>query len=80
MKYKRQEERHLSQIILSSQLIDEEELLYIKNLYCEFVPYHNFIHALKVAEGVLQLPMKYFSIIEIKSLFIAALFHDAGHR
>ena len=80
MKYKRQEEKYLSQIILSSQLIDEEELLYIKNLYCEFVPYHNFIHALKVAEGVLRLPMKYFSIIEIKSLFIAALFHDAGHR
>ena len=80
MKYKRQEEKYLSQTILSSQLIDEEELLYIKNLYCEFVPYHNFIHALKVAEGVLKLPMKHFSIIEIKSLFIAALFHDAGHR
>jgi len=80
MKYKRQEEKNLSQKILASQLIDADELRYIKNLYCEFVPYHNFIHALKVAEGVLKLPMKNFSIIEIKSLFIAALFHDAGHR
>lgn len=75
--YKRIEEEHLSKKIISSGLITPEELLYIKNLYCEFVPYHNFVHALKVAESVLMLPMQDFDIVEIKSLFIAALFHDA---
>lgn len=78
--YKRREEAHLSEKILSSKLISKEELEYIKNLYCEFVPYHNFIHALKVSESVLMLPLSDFSIVEIRSLLIAALFHDAGHR
>lgn len=78
--YKRKEEEFLIEKICFSGLISQEQLFYIKNLYCDFVPYHNFIHALKVAEGVLMLPISDFSIIEIKSLFIAALFHDAGHR
>jgi len=78
--YKRKEEENLSKKIISSGLITPEELLYIKNLYCESVPYHNFIHALKVSESVLMLPMQDFDIVEIKSLFVAALFHDSWHR
>lgn len=77
--YHQSEEQHLMELLSSSKLIDREELLYIKRLYSEFVPYHNFIHAMSVAESVLHLPASQFSIIEIKSLFIAALFHDAGH-
>lgn len=77
--YKSREEEVLIESLAKSQLISREQLLYIKKLYNENVPYHNFLHALKVAEGVLKLPRDLYNIIEIQSLFISALFHDAGH-
>ena len=64
---------------MRSQLISKAQLLEINKLYSEKVPYHNFMHALKVAEWVLKLPREVYNITEIQSLFIAALFHDAGH-
>lgn len=77
--YKSQEESLLIENLAQSQLINTEQLLEIKKSYNQKVPYHNFVHALKVAEWVLKLPSHMFDIIEIKSLFIAALFHDAWH-
>ncbi|MDA9129440.1 HD domain-containing protein [Candidatus Gracilibacteria bacterium] len=77
--YKLSEETKLIDSLSQSQLISREQLLEIKKLYNAGVPYHNFVHALKVAEGVLLLPTNIYSIVEIRSLFIAALFHDAGH-
>lgn len=77
--YKSKEESILIKSLSKSQLISYEQLLYIKNLYDENVPYHNFLHALKVAEWVLKLPRDIYNIVEIQSLFISALFHDAGH-
>lgn len=77
--YKSREEHILIESLSQSQLISREQLLEIKKLYSEEVPYHNFLHALKVAEWVLKLPRDQYNIIEIQSLFISALFHDAGH-
>lgn len=77
--YKSKQEEILIGSLSQSRLISREQLLYIKNLYDENVPYHNFLHALKVAEWVLKLPREKYNIIEIQSLFISALFHDAGH-
>ncbi len=77
--YKSREESILIKSLSQSKLIWEAELLEIKKLYDENVPYHNFLHALKVAEGILKLPQSQYNIIEIQSLFISALFHDAGH-
>ncbi len=77
--YKHTEEKRLIESLSRSQLISEKQLFEIKNLYYERVPYHNFLHALKVAEGVLRLPRDEYNIIETQSLFIAALFHDAWH-
>lgn len=48
--YKSREESLLIDSLSQSQLITYEQLLYIKKLYNENVPYHNFLHALKVAE------------------------------
>lgn len=62
-----------------TKLITKQELSEIEKLYNEAVPYHNFLHALKVAESILFLPHNLYTFIEVKSLFIAALFHDAGH-
>jgi len=78
--YKSREETLLMKSLSQSQLISQEQLREIKKLYNEEVPYHNFLHALKVAESVLKLPSSEFNIIEIQSLFIAALFHDAWHK
>ena len=77
--YKISEEKKLIDSLSQSKLISREQLLDIKSLYNEEVPYHNFLHALKVAEWVLMLPREKYDIIEVRSLFIAALFHDAGH-
>lgn len=77
--YKFKEENKLMTSLCLSGLISRQQLLEIKEMYDWKVPYHNFLHALKVAEGVLQLPTEQFNIIEIRSLFISALFHDAGH-
>ena len=77
--YKLSEETKLIESLSESKLISQEQLLEIKRLYNAKVPYHNFIHALKVAEWVLRLRADIYNIVEIRSLFIAALFHDAGH-
>lgn len=77
--YKSREEEILIISLSKSQLVSREQLLEIKKLYSEKVPYHNFLHALKIAEWVLKLPRDIYNIIEIQSLFISALFHDAGH-
>lgn len=77
--YKFQEEQLLIESLVSTRLISEPQLLEIKKLYDEKVPYHNFLHVLKIAQWVLKLQLEDYSIIEIKSLFIAALFHDAWH-
>ncbi len=77
--YKTQEESILIEHLSQSQLITKKQLIEIRESYNSHVPYHNFLHALKVAEWVLKLQRHSFNIIEIKSLFIAALFHDAGH-
>jgi hypothetical protein len=80
MIYKKREELILMREVISSSFITLEQLEYIKKHYDEKVPYHNFLHALTVALKVLELlSHKDFNIIEIKSLFIAALFHDAWH-
>lgn len=77
--YKHKEEEKLIKSLSGSKLISKGQLLEVKELYHEYVPYHNFVHALKVAEWVLRLPKEKYNIIEIQSLFIAALFHDAWH-
>lgn len=78
--YKSKQESLLIKSLSSTRLISQSQLLEIKELYHENVPYHNFLHALKVAEWVLKLPQEKYNIIEAKSLFISALFHDAGHK
>lgn len=77
--YKSREEGILIESLSKSQLISKDQLLEIKKLYDQNVPYHNFLHALKIAEWVLKLSRDTYNIIEIQSLFISALFHDAGH-
>lgn len=78
-KYKSREEILLRECIVLSGLVTQKQLDEIKVLYNKDVPYHNFLHALTVAQNVLQLSTKTYSIIEVQSLFFAALFHDAGH-
>lgn len=78
--YKSREELILMKELASSSFITLEQLKDIKKYYDEKVPYHNFLHALTVALKVLELlSPDDFNIIEIKSLFIAGLFHDAWH-
>ena len=79
LNYKYSQEKILINLISSSSFITKEMLLEIKKYYNKSVPYHNFLHALQVASEVLRLSPENFNIIEIKSLFFAALFHDAGH-
>lgn len=78
--YKKREELILMNELASSSFITIEQLKDIKKYYDEKVPYHNFLHALTVAWKVLEL-LSYedFNLIEIKSLFLAGLFHDAWH-
>ena len=77
--YKTREENILRESLVWAGLITQEQLSDIKKVYFETVSYHNFLHALMVAKSVLMLPKENYTIIEIRSLFIAALFHDAGH-
>ena len=78
--YKSREELILMEDLASSSFITLEQLKDIKKYYDEKVPYHNFLHALTVASKVLELlSPDDFNLIEIKSLFLAGLFHDAGH-
>ena len=78
--YKSREEEIIINELSLSSFINKEQLLDIKKYYNKEVPYHNFLHALIVASKTLELlNSNDFDIIEIKSLFIAALFHDAWH-
>jgi len=76
---KNRQEALLRESILSSQLVDEVFLDYVAARY-QNNPYHNFTHALKVAQLTLSLPLGPLSIEEIVSLLVAALFHDALHE
>jgi len=79
VKYKYSQEKILINLIASSSFVTKEMLCDIKKYYNEDTSYHNFLHALQVASEVLRLNSNNFNIVEIKSLFFAALFHDAGH-
>lgn len=68
----------LKKEILKSWLIDENIINDVEKLYFQN-PYHNFLHALRVTNCVLSLDKNKFNPIEIRSLMIAWLFHDAGH-
>lgn len=75
---KTRQEKILEDDILESHLISFDVLKDIEATYLDN-PYHNYLHALKVASYVLRLNPAYFNLGEIKSLLIAALFHDSGH-
>ena len=77
--YKSRQEAILIDELASSSMISKEQLLDIKQYYDENVAYHNFMHALVIAGKVLELSSEDYNIIEIRSLFLAALFHDAWH-
>ena len=77
--YKSRQEQILIEEIASSSFVTKDILCEIKKYYNENVPYHNFLHVLQVSKQVLRLNPNSFNIVEIKSLFFAALFHDAWH-
>jgi len=77
--YKSRQEELLIDYISSSKITTKEILLDVKKYYNDN-PYHNFLHALQVASNVLILSLEDFSILEIRTLFYAALFHDALHK
>ena len=79
LKYKSRQEKILIEEVASSSFITVEILYEIKKYYNEKIPYHNFLHVLQVSNQVLRLNPEHFNIVEIKSLFYAALFHDAWH-
>ncbi len=79
IKYKHKQEQILIEEIASSSFITKDILCEIKKYYNQNIPYHNFLHVLQVSKQVLKLNPNNFNIIEIKSLFFAALFHDAWH-
>lgn len=76
--YKSRQERILMDDLIKSGLVTEEILIDIKKFH-DKNPYHNFVHALKVARWALFLPLSENTIVEVKSLLYAALFHDALH-
>ena len=76
--YKQRQEQILIDELVKSKLVTEEILLDVKKFY-DINPYHNFVHALKVARWTLFLSLEEHTISEIKSLLYAALFHDALH-
>jgi len=78
--YKDKQEAILIDHVASSSFVTKEMLLEIKTYYNREVPYHNFLHVLNVSSEVLRLDVNSLNIIEIKSLFFAALFHDAWHN
>jgi hypothetical protein len=59
--------------IIPTEIINDAEKLYNNN------PYHNFLHALVVTSYILRLNINRFSMLELRSLAIAAIFHDTGH-
>ncbi|EKE29777.1 MAG: hypothetical protein ACD_2C00098G0006 [uncultured bacterium (gcode 4)] len=75
---KKRQEKILEQHILDSWLIIKEVIDEARKLYPSN-PFHNFLHALNVSSYVLELPWDVFSAIELRSMLVAGLFHDAGH-
>lgn len=75
---KKQQELILKKSILDSWLITEEIVNEAEKLYNN-IAYHNFLHALRVTSYVLLLDKTKFSPLEIRSLLIVWLFHDAWH-
>jgi hypothetical protein len=73
---KKRQEAILEKKILSSGLIIKEVLEEAKKLYPSN-PFHNYLHALNVASYVLELPKDSFSALELRSMLVAAIFHDA---
>ena len=80
IKYKLKQEEIIIDNLSKSWFITKDMLYIIKQYYNSTVPYHNFLHALQVSTEVLKLNVNKFNIVEIKSLFFAALFHDAWHK
>lgn len=64
--------------IFQSWLVPQEIFLEAEKLY-DSNPYHNYLHALMVTQWVLKLSKELFTPLEIRSLMVAGLFHDAGH-
>lgn len=77
--YKSRQETILIDYICSSKITTKEILNEVKKYYNDN-PYHNFLHALQVSSTVLFLSAYDFSIVELRTLFYAALFHDARHK
>ena len=77
--YKSRQENILIEYICSSKLTTKEILNDIKEFYNNN-PYHNFLHALQVSSNVLLLSLDDFSILELRTLLYAGLFHDAMHK
>lgn len=76
--YKSKQEKILIEEVSLISFVNKEMLYDIKKYYNK-IPYHNFLHALQVSNQILRLNPNNFSVIEIKSLFFAWLFHDAWH-
>lgn len=74
---KTQEDIYISNL-LDTWLVDKKLILLAKERYFDN-PYHNFLHALRVANYILFLPYDKFNALELRSLIIAWLFHDAWH-
>lgn len=69
----------LEQQLLKSKLIIEDVLIEAKKHYIN-IGYHNYLHALWVANYALKLAKTWLNALEIRSLIVAALFHDAWHN
>ncbi|MDD2516491.1 MAG: HD domain-containing protein [Candidatus Gracilibacteria bacterium] len=76
---KSRQEKILEDLILSSKMVDEDILFEVKKYY-QNNSFHNYLHALKTASYVLYLNPDKFNLMEIKSLLLAALYHDARHK
>lgn len=78
-KVKTRQIKILEQQLLDSWLIIQDVLNEAKKHYIE-VGYHNYLHALWVANYALRLAKTWLNALEVRSLIVAALFHDAGHN
>ncbi|EKE27335.1 MAG: hypothetical protein ACD_3C00223G0012 [uncultured bacterium (gcode 4)] len=75
---KKRQEKILENNILDSWLVTKEVIDEARKLY-PANPFHNFLHALNVSSYVLELPWDIFSALELRSMLVAGLFHDAWH-
>ncbi len=69
----------LEQQLIESKLIIEDVLIEARKHYIN-IGYHNYLHALWVANYALKLAKTWLNALEIRSLIVAALFHDAWHN